>query len=179
MVIYNQAMVSKADIRKVLLQQRLALSAGTLESASQAICKALQQVIEAHAVRSLHYYEPIRRLHEIDIIPFIDRISRLNNNLVVHTSRKFDSTWVTVNRTGSKVVAEPVYDCIIVPMLGFDVALHRIGYGGGYYDRLLSVQPTARKVGVCLQLGYRAILPQQLHDIAMDVILTETQIYRN
>lgn len=171
-------MDSKADIRKNLLQQRLALPIEMLKYASQSICESLKQEIVAYSIASLHYYEPIHRLHEIDILPFIDYLTQINSDLILHTSRKIDGLWQTVHPGGATVPCEPFYDCVIVPMLGFDKLLNRVGYGGGYYDRLLTVQPSTRKVGVCIQLGYQDRLPSQSHDIPMDEIITERQIYR-
>ena len=65
-------------------------------------------------------------------------------------------------------------------MLGFNSkALHRIGYGGGYYDKFLATQPQAQKIGVCFEQGKLAQIPAELHDIPLDVIITENHIYRS
>lgn len=65
---------------------------------------------------------------------------------------------------------------IIVPMLGFDGALHRLGYGGGYYDRLLARQATARKIGLCYDLGRLEQLPVEPHDQPLDAVITENGV---
>jgi len=71
-----------------------------------------------------------------------------------------------------------VPDALIVPLLGFDRALYRLGYGGGYYDRTLA-QSAPRPY--CIGLGFQtAILPTihpQPHDIPMDRIVTEERVY--
>ncbi len=65
-------------------------------------------------------------------------------------------------------------DILIVPMLGYDRAGYRLGYGGGYYDRTLAVlTPQPWTIGVaCADAELVTIYPQQ-HDIPMDVIVTD------
>jgi 5-formyltetrahydrofolate cyclo-ligase len=67
-----------------------------------------------------------------------------------------------------------VPDILIVPMLGYDRAGYRLGYGGGYYDRTLAaVAPRPWTIGVaCADAELATIYPQQ-HDIPMDVIVTD------
>ena len=64
-------------------------------------------------------------------------------------------------------------DALIVPLVGFDAAGYRLGYGGGYYDRTLAA---ATRRPFCIGFGYgTAQLPSifpQAHDIPMDVIVT-------
>ncbi len=65
-------------------------------------------------------------------------------------------------------------DMLIVPLVGFDSACYRLGYGGGYYDRTLAA---ANPRPLCVGLGFSAAaLPSihpQAHDIAMQMIVTE------
>ena len=65
-------------------------------------------------------------------------------------------------------------DLLIVPLLGFDAAGYRLGYGGGYYDRTLAhMTPRPRTVGVGYALGRLGSIKPQAHDIPMDLIVTE------
>lgn len=68
-------------------------------------------------------------------------------------------------------------DAALVPLVGFDPCGYRLGYGGGYFDRTLAAMATKP---VTIGVGYEAArLPTihpQLHDIAMDFIVTEAGI---
>jgi 5-formyltetrahydrofolate cyclo-ligase len=73
-------------------------------------------------------------------------------------------------------VAEP--DVIFVPLLAFDPAGNRLGYGGGYYDRTLQALPMCRAIG----FGYAAQcvkeVPTEAHDQKLEMIVTEQKIFR-
>lgn len=60
-------------------------------------------------------------------------------------------------------------DCILVPGLGFDMAGHRLGYGEGYYDRLLLKSKKALKIGVGFQEQLSTdLFPIFKHDVKLD-----------
>ena len=91
---------------------------------------------------------------------------------------------------GFKDILEPVDDperllhakdmvgsVCLVPALVYDADGHRIGYGGGYYDRFLSFYP-GDKLGLArtTQLSSNP-LPHEDHDVPVDVIVTETCVW--
>ncbi len=76
---------------------------------------------------------------------------------------------------GSCDGAVVVPDVVVVPCVGFTEAGHRLGYGGGYYDRWLAAHPQATAVGVAWSFAEidLAIFAAQPHDIALAVVVTE------
>ncbi|HEY9549863.1 MAG TPA: 5-formyltetrahydrofolate cyclo-ligase, partial [Kiloniellaceae bacterium] len=61
---------------------------------------------------------------------------------------------------------------LLVPLVGFDPAGYRLGYGGGYYDRTLAaLDPRPLTIGVGYACGRLATIYPQPHDIPMDVIV--------
>lgn len=67
-------------------------------------------------------------------------------------------------------------ECMVVPGLAFDAAGHRIGHGGGYYDRLLAGL-AAVKIGVAFDFQVLDTLPVEPHDVMMDLVVTPTRIW--
>jgi 5-formyltetrahydrofolate cyclo-ligase len=72
--------------------------------------------------------------------------------------------------------AEILPDVVLVPLLAFDASGHRLGYGGGYYDRTLDALRKSRRVlavGVAYSGQESAPLPREAHDHVLDWIVTE------
>ena len=68
-------------------------------------------------------------------------------------------------------------DLVLVPGLAFDVAGGRLGYGLGYYDRLLPrLDPAAPRVGVALRALVVPALPADPRDVAMTHLATESGV---
>lgn len=67
-------------------------------------------------------------------------------------------------------------DVVIVPLISFDSKGHRLGMGGGYYDRTLEIYKNARKIGVAIREQRFDLLPSEPHDVPLDMIITETEI---
>lgn len=72
-------------------------------------------------------------------------------------------------------------DIALAPLVGWDAAGFRLGYGGGYFDRTLAaLSPRPFTIGIGLHSARLATIFPQPHDIALDAILTEagTQFQR-
>lgn len=68
---------------------------------------------------------------------------------------------------------------VLVPLNGWDEAGHRLGYGGGYFDRTLAGGPTRPiAIGVGYELGRLPTIRPQTWDVPMDWIVTERGVYR-
>lgn len=64
-------------------------------------------------------------------------------------------------------------DLVLVPLLAFDRAGNRLGYGKGYYDRALRQLPAAITVGVGFAVQEVAAVPVGAHDTPLHFILTD------
>lgn len=70
-------------------------------------------------------------------------------------------------------------DVLLVPVVGFDAANFRLGYGGGYYDRTLAAMvPRPSTVGMGFELSRLDTIHPQTHDIPLDAIVTEAGVKR-
>lgn len=67
-------------------------------------------------------------------------------------------------------------DIILVPLLAFDEYGHRLGYGGGYYDRTVSLingQKAVLTIGLAFAGQQVRQVPSEAHDMKLDYIITE------
>jgi 5-formyltetrahydrofolate cyclo-ligase len=167
--------MNKAELRSRLKHLRQNIPETERLTLSQQICRRLEGLDWAD-IHLLHCYEPIAQLKEVDITAFIATIQRQYPKIQLYTSRRIDNVWEVVAWQNHEITPTPQFDAVIVPMLGFDSRLHRIGYGGGYYDRFLATQPQARKIGVCFKLGRVQHVPAEPHDVVLDTIVTESAV---
>ncbi len=168
---------TKTKLRHSLKQARLVLPPEQHAAKSAAIANRLREAVDWSAVNTLHVFEPIKRSREVDISSFISVLHAEYPNLKLFTSKQLDGVWKTFSLDNIQHSTPIQFDAIIVPMLGFDDKLQRIGYGGGYYDRFLATQPQAKKIGVCFDIGKLARVPAEPHDIPLDAIITEVTVY--
>jgi 5-formyltetrahydrofolate cyclo-ligase len=80
---------------------------------------------------------------------------------------------------GDDVVALDDVDAIVTPGLAFDRLGFRVGYGGGFYDRLFGAAPPGRpRIGVCFAVQLVDGIPRGAFDEPVDVVVTEAEIIR-
>lgn len=69
-------------------------------------------------------------------------------------------------------------DWLLVPLLAFDRAGRRLGYGGGFYDRTLAGLPGATAIGCAYAAQEVALVPAGPHDIRLAAIATEAGVFQ-
>jgi 5-formyltetrahydrofolate cyclo-ligase len=170
--------------RERLIATRLALPAAQRAAHTLAIAEDLNRLIPAQPGAIISSYWPIRA--EPDLRPWMrsrweqgTRIAlpvalALRQPLVFHEWRPGAAMarglWnIPYPAHGIKVIPSVV----LAPLVGFDSACYRLGYGGGFFDRTLAGMAENPLV---IGLGYpgaliRTIFPQP-HDIPMDWIVT-------
>lgn len=68
--------------------------------------------------------------------------------------------------------------CLLIPCVGFDRQLYRLGYGGGYYDRTLAaVKSRPLVVGIAFDAAKVDSIDPRPHDVQLDVVITEAATY--
>ena len=70
-----------------------------------------------------------------------------------------------------------VPDVVFVPLLGFSEDCHRLGQGGGHYDRWLAAHPGVLALGLAWDCQLVESLPREAHDHPLDAVITPTRLY--
>lgn len=78
----------------------------------------------------------------------------------------------------SQTLAPDAVAAVLVPGVAFDRDGGRLGYGGGYYDRLLPRLGGAVRIGVCLEAQLVPAVAVEAHDQRVDAVVTEAGVYR-
>jgi 5-formyltetrahydrofolate cyclo-ligase len=188
-------MSSESVLFKARLRQQLRGRIGNLSEAQRAeasaqACSVLAAQPVWNRAQSVLFYSPLR--DELDLSAMLD--DALGCGKVVALPRfvaatgLYDVCQITDPKRdcapGKFGIHEPSVDCPIfpvnrldlalVPGVGFDSAGHRLGRGGGHYDRLLTLV-TGVKCGVALDEQLVHQIPAEPHDIHMDYLLTATR----
>ncbi|WP_426060389.1 5-formyltetrahydrofolate cyclo-ligase [Hymenobacter sp. B1770] len=161
--------MTKAALRRAAFTRRQALSSAEVAHRSEQLCEQLFRHFPVAQWRWLHLFLPLAKQKEPDTWHIIHRIwaEKLSVRLAVPvvqadgTSLKHyeltPDTPLRQNRWGipePEAVAETevspaILDAVLVPLLAVDATGHRVGYGGGFYDRFLTeCGPNAQFIGL-------------------------------
>ena len=172
----------QAALRAIVEQQRRMMTDEQVAEQSEQIIAQLEQMSSFREAQTVLLYYPIH--NEVDLRPLLAKYEGQKTFLfpVTHRHsmevRPYDGE--DMMRKGRYGVPEPqtptyhgAIDLILVPGVVFDNHRHRIGRGGGYYDKFLSRHLTAVKVGVCYAFQLKKhTIPHMLHDHKMDRVVT-------
>lgn len=172
------------SLRSMTEQRRRHYDAALAAADSAAIVARIEQLPVFQQATTVLLYYPIR--NEVDLRPLLSRYAGDKTLLLPVTHRDHSMEvrpWqgeADLTQSHHTHVPEPQtapysgpIDLILVPGVVFDTLGHRIGRGGGYYDRFLRRQKHAVKIGVCydFQLKHSPI-PQSWRDQALDGVIS-------
>jgi len=179
----------KAALRRSVRDARRAMSSEQRREASAAICTRLRLLPELLTVRVVLVYAAANS--EVDIEPAANELRRRGVRTLYPRVRGEDLDLVPVGNTdplvaGHRGIREPLgqsadlslVDAVVVPGVAFDLRGRRLGQGGGHYDRLLPRIGDAHRVGVAFACQVVPRIPDEPHDIGMDVLITDRVVHR-
>lgn len=188
--------MTKAELRKIYLDKRTALNREEVEQQSAVMAAEFWAQFKDFDI--LHTFIPILKNNEPDVSLIYDSVNKSSDQKVYITKTMKGGELLHVRRDQHTVlkrsrwgILEPVtldtaldsptffkkYThekiVVLVPMLVFDTAGHRLGYGGGYYDRFLAHAGTnCIKVGISLFSPINSIPETNSYDIPLDFCIT-------
>lgn len=180
--------IAKRALRAALLERRQAQP--DRDRLSARICSALAPLLDGARIVALYW--PIGA--EVDPRPALDalaargvvtclpRIVAPAQPLAFHRWRPGDPLLEGRLGTAEPAATAPLVtpDHLVVPLVGFDARLYRLGYGGGYYDRTLAAlrrQGRAQAIGVAFACQEVDRVPAGRYDQRLDKIVTETGLF--
>ncbi|MBU2581978.1 MAG: 5-formyltetrahydrofolate cyclo-ligase [Alphaproteobacteria bacterium] len=176
--------------RKRLRGERDSISVADRRGAGEALSSVLRVELDvrfAGASRSvLSGYWPIKG--EPDLRPVLGELHALGATIVLPVVETRNAPLVfrrwtpqTKMAIGNWKIPVPPPECeqftpdiVLAPLVGWDAAGYRLGYGGGYFDRTLAaLVPRPFSIGIGFQSARLATIFPLPHDIPLDLILTE------
>jgi len=189
--------VDRAALRKALRERRAALPAAERIAAAQAVVAQLEQVPEFMTDRRIGGYWAVDG--ELPLAALMGGLRARDQQYclpVIGADRLLrfapwrPGTAVETNRFGipepacaaADLLAPADIDVVLVPLLGFDRNGHRLGFGGGWYDRSFAFLAGRADVGkpVLVGVGYALqeidALDAQPWDVRLDYVATEREL---
>jgi 5-formyltetrahydrofolate cyclo-ligase len=171
--------------RRRLIAARLAMPGAVRTAASAAIDAALTSRLPSGRFAVVAGYWPIQG--EFDPLPYLRRLIAAGGAVALPVAARPAAPLAFRLWTPEAPMTAGLWDipypaegavvtpsALLIPLVGFDGAGHRLGNGGGYYDRTLAaLRPRPLAIGVGFELGRLATISPVSHDIPMDVVVTE------
>lgn len=153
----------KAALRITLLSRLRALTPEERATRSAVICSRSMESRSWQSAQRILLFSPMRT--EPDVRPLYAAATDAGKLVAVVPS--------TI-RAESELDLPFTPDFVLVPGLGFSTAGHRLGRGGGFYDRLLAGRArSAFKLGVCFSLQLLETIPIEAHDSVLDAVISD------
>lgn len=177
----SEAERTKDEIREEIKAKRMALDDDEVTRKSRLIVWRAAGLVEQLRPKAVHCFSSITRLNEVETVDLFDYMWRTFPRMQTFTDLQVSGQW-RIGELHRGAFSDtsydlPQFDLIFVPTLVFDEKGDRMGYGIGYYDRFLASQPQARKVGLCFELGKVSHIPAEPHDVQLDMVITEDNVY--
>ncbi len=183
---------AKQRARDEVLARRAALSPPAREAASRAIVAAIVASAEFGSARFVLLTMPFRgewdtlplvraalAADKVVVLPRVDTVTRmLRLHGVDDPQRDLEPGFAGIAepRANLRAIREEAIDWVLVPGLAFDAQGRRLGYGGGYYDRLLPrLRPLAFRAAGAFDEQVVDAVPVAPHDARIHALYTPTR----
>lgn len=174
--------MDKATLRREMTEKKRALTAEEIETASRELARRLFAHPLYRAAKTLYVYLSANQEVRTDGIV---RQAKQDGKRVCAPKvegKELQFYYLeedTKLQTGAFGILEPVNGqesddpaaLVLLPGLVFDRAGHRLGYGGGYYDRFLAREPQHPTVALCFGFQLVDELPAEPHDVPADAVI--------
>jgi 5-formyltetrahydrofolate cyclo-ligase len=187
----------KSELRKIYLEKRQALEAEEVKEKSLQIAELFFQKIDLSRVNFFHSFLPIERFNEIDtrlifhriwfeaahvetLVPRINfETDELDNLKFTPVTELIQNAWMIHEPAHNELVESGKIDLILVPLLAFDRTGYRVGYGKGFYDKLLkNCRADCQKIGLSHFPPIENIDDLNEFDVKLDYCLTPEEMFK-
>ena len=175
--------MDKTELRREIRARKRAMTEAEIEERSAKLAQLFFASRAYQNAKTIYGYLPYNQ--EVRTVPMLERALKDGKMVAVPTvygdEMKFlyldDLTAVAKGYAG---IPEPIADepvahdetaLVLMPGLAFDPQGHRIGYGGGFYDKFLAAEPNHPTLALCYEFQMLPKLDVEDHDIPVDMVL--------
>ena len=175
--------MDKKELRRSIRERKRAMTEEEIVSRSEKLGVLFAQSEAYKNAKTIYGY--LHYNQEVRTVPMLEQALKDGKKVAVPKvygdEMKFlyldDLTKVSKGYAG---IPEPIADgpvaddetaLVLMPGLAFDPQGHRIGYGGGFYDKFLAAEPNHPTLALCYEFQLLPELDTEEHDIPVDTVL--------
>ncbi len=179
--------MDKKAFRREIGAKKRAMTIDEIESASLRLTEKFFATEEYKRANSIYAYLPYNQ--EIRTWKIVERALQDGKRVAVPKCYGEDMKFLWIEdldhiAPGAFNIPEPIADepeadddtaLILMPGLAFDPQGHRLGYGGGFYDRYLASHHDHTLVALCYDFQMFDFIETEAHDIPVDLVISDTK----
>jgi len=175
--------MDKQSLRRRIRERKRAMTAEEIQEKSEKLAKLFLASDAYRNARTIYGYLPYNQ--EVRTLPILEQALRDGKKVAVPKCYGDEMRFIWMDdlskvEKGYANIPEPIADgpvandktaLVLMPGLAFDHQGHRIGYGGGFYDRFLEKEPKHPTIALCFDFQMVDELETEEFDIPVDIVL--------
>ncbi len=175
--------MNKQELRQAIRARKRAMTEEDILRRSEILAEKFARSNAYRAAETIYGYLPYNQ--EVRTVPMLRRALEEGKRVAVPKVYGDDMKFIYLDdlsqvAKGYAGIPEPVADgpvaqdetaLVLMPGLAFDRAGHRIGYGGGFYDKFLAREPHHPTVALCYDFQVMDRLETEEFDIPVDLVI--------
>lgn len=175
--------MDKMQLRRQIKEKKKAMSASEIEEKSRILGEKFAASDAYRQAHTIYGYLPYNQ--EVRTVPMLERALQDGKRVAVPKVYGDEMKFIYLQdiscvAPGYAGIPEPVEDgpvaddpkaLVLMPGLAFDPEGHRIGYGGGFYDKFLAAEPEHPTLALCYDFQMLPKLETEEFDIPVDTVL--------
>ena len=175
--------MDKKELRRVIREKKRAMTTEEIELRSRKLMELFLASDAYRNAKTIYGYLPYNQ--EVRTVPILEAALTAGKQVAVpkiygKEMRFISMTDLSLVEKGYSGIPEPIADgpiacdktaLVLMPGMVFDPQGHRIGYGGGFYDKFLAAEPDHPTLALCYDFQIVPQLETEEHDIPVDWVL--------
>ena len=175
--------MDKKELRRSIRDRKRAMSEAEIVQRSEKLAELFYASEAYKNAKTIYGYLPYNQ--EVRTVPMLEQALRDGKRVAVPKCYGDEMRFIYLEdlsqvEKGYCGIPEPIADgpvahdptaLVLMPGLAFDPEGHRLGYGGGFYDRYLSAEPGHPTVALCYDFQLLPHLDTEEFDIPVDTVL--------
>ena len=175
--------MDKKELRRTIRERKRAMTEDEIIRRSQALGKLFAASEAYQNAKTIYGYLPYNQ--EVRTVPMLEQAMQEGKRIAVPKCYGDEMRFIYMDdlnkvEKGYANIPEPIADgpiaddetaLVLMPGLAFDPQGHRIGYGGGFYDKFLAAEPNHPTLALCYEFQILPHLETEEHDIPVDYVL--------